>query len=122
MGLMELLRGYLEIGFMASFALVFLVGIIWMFAKLGPLLIEFFKRYIALADVFTEHLEATKTIAQDMLALHKEPSSPCNTIPLRHAGIAAADVLDEIGDKVGADVAKSTQKIRDALATNWAGG
>ncbi len=117
-----MLRSYLEIGFTVTFALAMLTGMVWLGCKLAPLLLAFFRKYIDLADTLKSHFERSANLQEELAMLHKGHNAPCNTLPLRKAGIAAADALEEIGDKIGADVVKTTQKMRDALAINGAGG
>jgi hypothetical protein len=115
-----------DLGVPATIALMFMAGLAWigvrLFGRTGGILTRlgykaeaFFERYIGLADTLEPAIQKQTETSDKMLELHRDPSAPCNTLPLRQAGIAAADALEAIGNAVHADVAPQVAAIKTAL-------
>ena len=122
----EWIRAAYDLGVPATIALMFVAGLAWIgvrlfgtkngiLTRLGYKGEEFFERYIGLADTLEPSIRKQTEASEKMLELHRDPSAPCNTLPLRRAGIAAADALDAIGRAVHADVAPHVAVIKTAL-------
>jgi hypothetical protein len=115
-----------DLGVPEAIALMFMAGLAWIgvrlfgrtsgiVTRLGFKGEEFFERYIGLADTLEPAIHKQTETSDKMLELHRDPAAPCNTLPLRRAGIAAADALEAIGNAVHADVAPQVAAIKTAL-------
>jgi hypothetical protein len=125
--MLDWIRAAHDLGVPAAIALMFMAGLAWvgmrLFSRNGGILTglgykgeQFFERYIGLADTLEPAIQKQSEASERMLALHGDPSSPCNTVPLRRAGIAAANALESIATAVHADVAPEVAIIKTALA------
>jgi len=121
------IRAAHDLGVPAAIALMFMAGLAWvgirLFSRNGGILTglgykgeQFFERYIGLADTLEPAIQKQTEASERMLALHSDPAAPCNTVPLRRAGIAAADALESVAAAVHADVAPEVAIIKSALA------
>ncbi len=115
-----------DLGVPEAIALMFMAGLAWVgvrlfgrksgiLTRLGHKGERFFERYIGLADTLEPAIQRQTENSEKMLDLHRDPSAPCNTLPLRRAGIAAADALEAIAGAVQADVAPQVAVIKAAL-------
>jgi hypothetical protein len=115
-----------DLGVPEAIAMMFMAGLAWVgvrlfgsksgiLTRLGYKGEQFFERYIGLADTLEPAIHKQTETSDKMLELHRDPSSPCNTTPLRRAGIAAADALEAIGNAVHADVTPHVAAIKTAL-------
>ncbi len=125
--MLDWIRAAHDLGVPAAIALMFMAGLAWvgmrLFSRKGGILTglgykgeQFFERYIGLADTLEPAIEKQTEASEKMLALHADPTAPCNTVPLRRAGMAAADALESIATAVHADVAPEVAIIKTALA------
>jgi hypothetical protein len=125
--MIDWIRAAHDLGVPDAIALMFMAGLAWIGVRLfGPtngILTRlgykgeiFFERYIGLADKIEPAIEKQTNTSEKMLELHRDAAAPCNTLPLRRAGMAAADALDVIGSAVHADVAGHVAAIKTALA------
>ncbi|NLX54345.1 MAG: hypothetical protein GXY58_04455 [Planctomycetaceae bacterium] len=124
--MLDWIRAAHDLGIPAAIAMMFMAGLAWvgmrLFSRhdgiltgLGYKAEQFFERYIGLADALEPAIQKQTEASEQMLALHRDASAPCNTVPLRRAGIAAADALDTIATALHADVAPEVAIIKIAL-------
>ncbi len=124
--MLDWIRAAHDLGVPAAIALMFMAGLAWvgmrLFRRNGGILTglgykgeQFFERYIGLADTLEPAIQQQTEVSERMLELHADPSAPCNTLPLRRAGIAAANALETIATAVHANVGPEVAIIKTAL-------